>query len=373
MKDIISYVQEKKIPLAVHINLTRRCNLHCLHCCVGKGRKTAFGQAGTAEAGFELGLMHIQRVFEELAQVGCLLLTLSGGEVLLRDDLLEIISRARELDFAVKIFTNGTLVGRKEAQAFHRLRIQEVHVSLYGADAKIHDLITGVSGSWTKSMEGIRWLREEGVAVKVKCPIMKQNLAEYRKVYELAVSLGADYAFDPMITVRDDGNRDPLNYRISQEDLQMVLADPIFQTKHKSDREREESFACSASMMSEISEEVLCSAGHYICFISPEGDINPCVQLPIFCGNILEHDFQWIWYHSPQMLRIRNLRMKDVRGCNNCRYLPWCARCPGLAYLEDGDLLGPSSAACWMVQAKEGDRQFNNQIKANNQIQPIVT
>jgi radical SAM protein with 4Fe4S-binding SPASM domain len=103
------------------------------------------------------------------------------------------------------------------------------------------------------------------------------------------------------------------------------------------------------------SEEITCSAGHYICFISPEGDVTPCVQLPIRCGNVRTNGFGWIWRHSPEMLKIRQLRMKDIRGCNDCPHLPWCARCPGLAYLEDGDLLGPSSAACWMAEAREKD------------------
>ncbi|MEW6382171.1 MAG: radical SAM protein [bacterium] len=352
--DIISYTLEKKIPIAVQMNLTRKCNLHCIHCCVGKRRKTHRDQ--NDRAGSELSLLHIQRVFKQLVQAGCLLLTLSGGEILLREDLIDIISCARSMGFAVKVFTNGTLIGRKNAEAFQRMHLQEVHISLYAADAHIHDMISGVSGSWTKTMKGIRLLREEGISVKVKCPIMRQNLSEYRRVHDLAVSLGADYAFDPVITARDDGNCDTLKYRIGQEDLRRVLADPIFQGERKKENGTRESFACSASMMS---EEVPCSAGHYVCFISPEGDVTPCVQLPIFCGNVRDHDFNWIWHHSPQMLRIRKLRMKDIRICNDCSYLPWCARCPGLAYLEDGDLLGPSSAACWMVKAREEEKRCN--------------
>jgi len=177
---------------------------------------------------------------------------------------------------------------------------------------------------------------------------MKQNVREYRKVCTLATSMGASYAFDPIITARDNGDCGTLKYRIDQDDLREILHDPIFQDKGTI--ERGDSPAC---LPSEGSDEVLCSAGHFICFISPSGDVTPCVQLPISCGNIRESDFDWIWHHSPEMIRIRQLRAKDVRGCNDCPHLPWCARCPGLAYLEDGDLLGPSSAACWMVEASE--------------------
>ena len=112
---------------------------------------------------------------------------------------------------------------------------------------------------------------------------------------------------------------------------------------------REENVSCQKN---EIHEEILCSAGHNICFISSMGDVTPCVQLPISCGNLRDTSFDQIWHNSPEILRIRNMRVKDIHGCNSCQYIEWCARCPGLAYLEDGDLLGPSSAACWMAEAR---------------------
>ncbi|MEW5803151.1 MAG: radical SAM protein [bacterium] len=347
--NIVAYSLENKIPIAVQVNVTRQCNLHCIHCCVGKREKSKRSGKETVAVpapGSELTLQEIHQLLEQLARSGCLLLTLSGGEVLLREDLYEIIDSARRLDFAVKVFTNGTLLGKKEAETFRKFHLQEVHISLYAAEARIHDMISGVSGSWQKTMEGIRFLKQEGVPVKIKCAIMKQNLGEYRKVYDLAVSLGTDYAFDPIITVRDDGNRDPLKHRIDQEDLHTVLHDPIFRNKGSETGEK------NACLLSDIIEEIPCSAGHYICFVSPEGDVTPCVQLPVVCGNVREQDFYWVWQHSPQMQKIRQYQIKDIHGCSDCRHLSWCARCPGLAYLEDGDLLGPSSAACWMTEAR---------------------
>ncbi len=344
--DIITHTLEKKIPFAVQFNLTRRCNLRCIHCCVGKRNGSIGNRKGETDQ--ELGLAEIGQILEQLAEAGCLVLTLSGGEVLLRKDLIDIVRCARKLNFVVKIFTNGTFVGEKEAKAFRRLHIQQVHVSLYAAKAQVHDEISGITGSWEKTVEGIRLLRGAGIPVKIKCAIMQQNVGEYREVYNLAMNLGATYAFDPLITARDDGSKDTLKYRILLEDLQKIFQDSLFQGEGKI--ERIENLCCSSS---EIYNEVPCSAAHNICFISPEGEVTPCVQLPVSCGNLRDYDFEWIWRSSPEMLRIRQIRMKDVKGCEKCQYLLWCARCPGLAYLEDGDLLGPSSAACWMTRAME--------------------
>jgi len=164
--NIITYSLEKKIPIFIQFNLTRRCNLRCVHCCLEDGEKPE-GDRGN-DTNRELNLPEIRAVLEQLAQAGCLVLTFSGGEVLLREDLIDIISSARKLDFAVRIFTNGTLVGKREIEAFRRFHIQEVHVSLYAAEASIHDAITSVPGSWAKTLEGVRLMREAGIPVKIK-------------------------------------------------------------------------------------------------------------------------------------------------------------------------------------------------------------
>lgn len=346
--DILAHTLKKKIPFLAQFNLTGNCNLNCLHCCV----RNRDGEKGKDRnnSGPELSFMEICRILKQLAQAGCLVLTLSGGEVLLREDLIDIIKYARNLDFAVKVFTNGTLLGGSEAKSFRELQVQEVHLSLYAGQAKVHDEITGVSGSWEKTVEGIRRLRGEGISVKIKCAIMRQNFSEYRKVYDLAGDLGCSYAFDPMITARDDGSKDTLCYRIAKEDLVRILQDQIFQEEEE--EEGGDGIKNSSFLISEIYNELPCNATHNTCFISPEGMVTPCVQMPLSCGNLRDHDFDWIWHHSPQMLQIRKMRVSDIREkCKNCSYLSWCARCPGLAYIEDGDLLGPSSAACWMAEA----------------------
>lgn len=149
-------------------------------------------------------------------------------------------------------------------------------------------------GSWEKTIEGIRRLREEEIPVKIKCAVMQQNVEKYREVYALALDLGAGYAFDPVITARDDGNKDTIKYRISRQDLQGIFEDPLFKGDPKEEGiEGIENFSC---LISEVYEGVPCSAGHNICCISPEGDVTPCVQLPISCGNLRVHDFDWIWY-----------------------------------------------------------------------------
>jgi len=92
-------------------------------------------------------------------------------------------------------------------------------------------------------------------------------------------------------------------------------------------------------------EGYLCSAGHTACYVSPRGEVYPCVQFPISCGNVREQEFLDIWQNSPQLLEVRSIRGKDLTTCSSCNHLGTCTRCPGLAYME-GNMRGPSTADC---------------------------
>jgi radical SAM protein with 4Fe4S-binding SPASM domain len=94
-----------------------------------------------------------------------------------------------------------------------------------------------------------------------------------------------------------------------------------------------------------VREGYPCSAGHTACYISPYGDVYPCVQFPLSCGNVRNEPFLSIWRNSPQLRDVRSIRGKDLPTCSSCAHLGSCTRCPGLAFME-GNMRGPSSADC---------------------------
>src|ERR1035441_7170069 len=85
-----------------------------------------------------------------------------------------------------------------------------------------------------------------------------------------------------------------------------------------------------------------CSAGHSFCYISPYGDVFPCVQFPLPTGNIREQKFLDIWNFSPEMKEVRSIQAKDLTVCSSCTHVTTCTRCPGLAYME-GNMRSPST------------------------------
>jgi radical SAM protein with 4Fe4S-binding SPASM domain len=88
-----------------------------------------------------------------------------------------------------------------------------------------------------------------------------------------------------------------------------------------------------------------CSAGHTACYISPYGEVFPCVQFPLPTGNVRRQKFLDIWRYSPQLNDVRSIRARDLPTCSTCAHVGTCTRCPGLAYME-GNMRGPSSADC---------------------------
>jgi radical SAM protein with 4Fe4S-binding SPASM domain len=108
-----------------------------------------------------------------------------------------------------------------------------------------------------------------------------------------------------------------------------------------------------------------CSAGHTNCYVSPYGDVFPCVQFPLPTGNIRQQRFIDIWRHSDAMNDVRSIRLKDLTTCTSCAHVGSCSRCPGLAY-QEGNMRGASSQDCEKSFVKTGVPSANMLAKKRN-------
>jgi radical SAM protein with 4Fe4S-binding SPASM domain len=110
-------------------------------------------------------------------------------------------------------------------------------------------------------------------------------------------------------------------------------------------------------------DTIPCSAGHTSCYVSPYGDVYPCVQFPLPSGNVRQAKFLDVWRHSPQLAEVRSIRMGDLEGCSQCGNQSSCSRCPGLAYME-GNMRGPSTQDCEKSFARTGLASANLRAKS---------
>jgi AdoMet-dependent heme synthase len=330
------------VPFSVHLDLTYRCNERCVHCYLDHDDH---GEMTTEE---------IKELLRQLADAGVFVLVLSGGEIMLRKDIFEIVEYARELTFCVKLKTNAVLIGDKEAERLRDLDIDSIQVSIYSHRPEVHDGITLVPGSLKRSLKAIRFLKSKGLKVTIANVLMTNNAADYAGVRELAAELGVESSLDPTITPMMDGNRSVLALNVDENALKQVFRDPELV-------ENVEDFcAMPAKADDDVLESHPCSAAHSACYVSPYGDVYPCVQFPLPSGNVRKQRFIDIWNYSEQLNEVRSIKIRDLPNCSACGNVSSCTRCPGLAFLE-GNMRGPSTQDCEKSYARTGILSVNLQ------------
>jgi len=335
MQEVAEKAMALGVPLLAQLDLTYRCNERCVHCYLDHHDH---GEMTTAE---------IKHLLKEMAEAGVFILTLSGGEIFLRKDFFEILEYARELMFCVKLKTNAVLIREREAQRLRELGVESIQVSIYSHRPEVHDAITLIPGSLKRSLDAIRFLKSQGLKVLIANVLMTQNRQDYPGVRALAAELGVECTLDPTVTPMMDGNRSTVSLGVDHSTLREVFRDPSLV------EDVEEFCATPAKAGENELEAIPCSAGHTACYVSPYGDVFPCVQFPVATGNVRQQRFIDIWRHSEKMNEVRSIRVKHLTTCTQCAHVSSCTRCPGLAYME-GNMRGPSSQDCEKSFARTG-------------------
>src|SRR5208282_3057278 len=327
MQEMSDKALARNIPLSVQVDLTYRCNERCVHCYLDHNDH---GEMTTAE---------IKHLMEEMAEAGVFILTFSGGEIFLRKDFFELLEYARHLTFCVKLKTNAVLIREREAARLRDLGVESIQISIYSHRPEVHDAITLVPGSLKRSLAAIRFLKSQGLKVTIANVLMTGNMQDYPGVQALAAELGVKCTLDPTVTPMMDGDRSILKLAVDQSALRQVFRDQSLVG------DADEFCAIAAPASEDTLNSIPCSAGHTACYVSPYGDVFPCVQFPLPTGNVRQQRFIDIWRYSDRMNDVRSIRLKDLTTCTSCTHVSSCTRCPGLAFME-GNMRGPSSQDC---------------------------
>jgi radical SAM protein with 4Fe4S-binding SPASM domain len=323
------------IPLRGLLELTFRCPLRCVHCyCCEDGRPLPI-YAGRPE----LDLDAWKRVLDDTAEAGCLELTLTGGEILVRPDWHAIAAHAVRNRFAVTLFTGGTAIEESVADRIAGLGVVTVEATMHAADPATFDSITRVPGSYGRFVRGVERLRARGVPLLLKCILLRPNAEAYRPVADFARAVGARLRFGVELSPRNDGDRRPLAWRMTDAQLEAYFRSDVPAAWEGIPPEPPEV----------MRDRQICAAGTTTFAINPYGDVFACNQLLVPVGTIREQGFRSLWFDhpSPVLRRVRALRtFADLPGCADCAWSYACRRCHGVAHLETGDMLAPSPSAC---------------------------
>lgn len=194
-----------RLPYAVLLELTPRCNFNCVHCYLQDHHAEDF-----------LSKDDVIQMLDLLYDEGILFLTLTGGEVLTRKDFAEIYAYAKRKGFLMEVFTNGYALTEEVIALFQQLPPLLVDISLYGSCEGTYQKITGVSGAFAKVTENCRRLKQAGVRTNLKSPVLTSDEAEQAAMQKLAAELGLPLAFSYNLSPTIDGNEKTRNYQVSR-------------------------------------------------------------------------------------------------------------------------------------------------------------
>ncbi|MBI4771453.1 MAG: radical SAM protein, partial [Chloroflexi bacterium] len=331
-RQIVNRMARKHRLLSVHWELTYRCNERCTHCYLEVA-------APNASLPGELTTAQCRRALDQLAELGALHLTFSGGDIFTRRDFFQIAGYARQQRFAVRLMTNAIAVTPLVAERVAALHPTGVEVSLYSHRPQAHDQITLTPGSHAATLRGIRALRQRRLNVVIKMPLMRQTVRDLPAVQTLASELGAQFRYDPTITASNNGNTSNLHHRLTYADLLWLFEQEI----------TPERWVKPAVLPADHRS---CSIGMHSLAIDPYGNVFPCVQTRTPAGNLLRTPLRELWEESPLLNQLMHFTFARLPVCRTCELSNICSRCHGLALTEHGDFTAPAAVNCREALAK---------------------
>ena len=385
-------------PRLIFWELTKGCNLRCIHC-----RATATELSSPSD----LSTQSARDIIDEIVTVSNPILVLSGGEPLFRSDIFQLARYGTDKGLRVALATNGTLVTKHVARMIVDSGVQRVAISLDGADALTHDTFRGIPGAFDAAIAGFRNLKNLGMSVQINTTIARHNAHQLPAVLELAKSLGADALHTFLLVPVGCGVDIAAEQMVPPEEYEQMLnwfydrsleggiemkatcAPHYFRVvrQRRAKEHRSEAAAAAAhaappevaaaqhspdlrpgigptemAMPGSTGIELKphahgqpvghpgkhpsdmnamtkgCLAGTAVCFISNQGEVYPCGYLPALAGDLKKQSFSAIWENSVVFNQLRDTNNLEGK-CGCCEFRNVCMGCRARAYAASSDYL----------------------------------
>jgi radical SAM protein with 4Fe4S-binding SPASM domain len=328
-------------PFLVALNLTRRCNLRCAHCYLDAGTRRRGGpeELDTGEA-CEL-LDQIAAMSDETMVV------LTGGEPLLRPDILDIARHAADLGLMVVMGTNGTLLDDRRVTALQAAGVHAVGISLDSLDPAYHDGFRGSNGSWGKTMGGIDACRRAGLMFQIHFSVTDDNAHELDDMIAFAGAAGAAVlnVFFLVCTGRGETVTN-VSGAVYERVLQRIAEAAREETELLVRARCAPHFKRMAMEMDPPLPVTLaqgyeaggCLAGTRYCRVTPEGEVTPCPYMEVSVGSLRGDGFARLWREAPLFAQLRTPKLEG--RCGACEYAKLCGGCRARPLARDGNLMG---------------------------------
>lgn len=336
-------VAASRTPVNVSVEVTQRCPLACAHC------YNNLPMADAEARRTEMTTAEHHRLVDQLSDAGCLWLLYTGGEIFARKDFLDIYTYARSKGFIITLFTNGTLITPRIAEALAEQRPFAIEITLYGRTRETYERLTGVPGSYDRCLRGIGLLKERGLPLSIKTVAVAVNEHEIWEMKSFVEEdLGLPFKFDAMMTPRIDCSQSPLEVRLApREIVALDLADPRRVKEWKE-------FSCAVigpQQRSGHEEDVYhCGGGVNSFSVDPAGKMSLCMLSHRDTFDLRAGTLEEGWRRF--LGAVRDRKISRQTKCTTCHLKSVCGMCPANAELESGDPEAPVDFLCHVAHLR---------------------
>ena len=306
-----------KLPLRIMLELTYRCNFKCKHCYIPE----SYRKKSTEK---ELKTREVFSILDQIADMGCMYLGISGGEPFLRKDILNIISYAKMKGFIIVIYTNGSLITENIARALKVTKPYKLDITLPGMSKSVFEWITGVPGSRARVFNAIGSLSKKKLRVAFKSCVLKQNISEIKDIYNFTASLKAQYRIDGFISPCIDGSSGNHKYRVSVNEISFLDSSLLKNTDCK----------LSHTQYRDKSHLFSCGAGFSRATINPYGQLRICTFIDYPRYGILNSSFREKWHKLNKLMNEIGRKNNNFK-CIDCELKSRCTWCPAQSWIRN--------------------------------------
>jgi radical SAM protein with 4Fe4S-binding SPASM domain len=335
--DHLRYERQNSFGPVVAYNCTSRCNLNCLHC---------YSSSTSALSVDELTIAEAKQLLHQLAEVNCPVILFTGGEPLLRNDLFDLLAKAKQLTLRTVISTNGTLIDSAIARKLAALSVSYVGISIDG-DESLHDAFRQTKGCFKAALAGVENCQKAGLKTGLRFTITRQNADKIPVVFDIAASANIRrICFYHLVKA---GRAKSLNSQIptpqqtrlavdtiiekTEEFVQKKLVDEVLTVGNHADgpylllkMTKEKNHRCKKA------EELLSAnggnkIGEKIASVSWDGSVYPDQFWRNYSlGNVKNKTFKEIWNNQDEQVldKLRNKSRFADKRCLKCKWFDLC-------------------------------------------------
>jgi radical SAM protein with 4Fe4S-binding SPASM domain len=292
----------------------------------------------------ELTRQEARFVIDELSYLNTsLMLVLSGGEPMIREDIFDIVECASQAGFITVMGSNGTLITMENLRMLKHAGLKGLGVSIDSVSSQHHDSFRGLEGAWEMSVSALRSAKEVGIETQMDVTLTDKNVGEFSDFIDFGASLSVKAVnFFFLVCTGRAMKTDITGY--NYEAVLKKIAEVSKTENRLMVRAR-----CAPHIYRLLYEDGQnipqgtrgCLAGRHYMRIDPEGNVTPCPYMPVAVGNVKEMSLSSIWGNSPFL---KLLRKGNYRGrCGICEYSELCGGCRARALMEKNDFMEEDS------------------------------